>query len=149
MKKALSIAGLAFAFGLMLTGAGCTNRLEGTWISEQPVNGSTIEVEFTKTRIIGTGERINPSDSSKKSTGKVIVDYNVKKEENGVHTVSIDNPEVNIIGNLADDKQQVTWQDEGKKYLNDHDEYVITVAADGKTMIVATDDMGQIAFRRK
>lgn len=148
MKKLLALFAAA-GLGLALLGAGCTNKLEGTWVSTQPVAGTIVEVEFTKSRIIGSAEAVQLMDATKKSQAKLIVDYHVTKAEENILDVDISNPEANIVGTYADDKQQNQWQEDAKKYLKANDSFTATVAADGKTMIIQTKDGQLVPFRRK
>lgn len=148
MKKTLSLL-TSFGLGLALLGAGCTNKLQGMWVSAQPIGGTTAEVEFTKTRIIGTGDLAQRTDATKKSTAKFIVDYRVSKKKDNTLTVDISNPQANIVGNFADDKQQNQWQEDATKYLNANNRYTVTVAADGKSMTIRTSDGQDFLYRRK
>ena len=149
MKKTLSLIGAVLGVGLLLMGAGCTSKLEGAWVSEKPVDGSTVELEFTKSRLIGSGERADAADANKKSNFKVIVDYVVTQQLQNVYQVAISNPEVNVVGNLADDKTQAQWQEQGKAYLKQFNSYSFSVSEDGKTMTLNTARTGEIGFRRK
>ncbi len=148
MKKLFLLFATA-GLGLALFGAGCTNKLEGTWTSTQPVGSSIVEVEFSKSRIIGSTEIVQSMDSTKKSQVKVIVDYHITKDHENIFDVDISNPEANFVGNYTDDKQQNQWQEDIKKYLNANDSFTATVAADGKTMSIQTKDGQLVPFRRK
>jgi hypothetical protein len=148
MKKSLSLMSALLGLGLMLAGAGCTNKLEGTWVSDKPVDGSTITLEFTKSRLTGSGERTDASDPAKKSNFKVSVDYTVTRQVQNVYEITISNPEVRIVGNLADDKQQTTWQEQGKTYLNKFSTYSFAPTADGKTMTLNSLRTGEINFHK-
>jgi hypothetical protein len=149
MKKSFSLIGALLGVGLLLMGAGCTNKLEGVWVSEKPIDGSIVELEFTKSRLIGTGERVDTADTNKKSSFKVSMDYVVTQQLQNVSQVAISNPEVNVAGNLADEKTQVQWQEQGKAYLNRFNSFSFSVSEDGKTMTLNTTRTGEIGFRRK
>ena len=149
MKNSFSLIGAILGVSLMLMGAGCTSKLEGTWVSEKPVDGTTVELEFTKSRLIGTGERADATDTNKKSSFTVSMDYAVTQQVRNVYQVAISNPEVNVVGNLADEKTQVQWQDQGKAYLNRFNNYSFSVSEDGKTLTLNTTRTGEIGFRRK
>jgi hypothetical protein len=149
MKKSFSLIGALLGVSLMLMGAGCTSKLEGTWVSEKPVDGTTVELEFTKSRLIGTGERADATDANKKSSFTVSMDYAITQQVRNVYQVTISNPEVNVLGNLADEKTQAQWQEQGKAYLNRFNNYSFSVSEDGKTLTLNTTRTGEIGFRRK
>ena len=137
------------SLSLALLGAGCTNKLEGTWVSDKPLGNQTVELEFTKTRLIATTDLVQTLDANKKSTAKIIVDYKLKNDKEPTMTVTIDNPEANIVGDYETEKTQAQWQEDIKKVLNEQKSYPVIISADGQTMNIVSPDGQTLGFRKQ
>ena len=148
MKKLLMLLG-GLSLSLALLGAGCTNKLEGTWVSDKPLGNQTVELEFTKTRLIATTDLVQTLDANKKSTAKIIVDYKLKNDKEPTMTVTIDNPEANIGGDYETEKTQAQWQEDIKKVLNEQKSYPVIISADGQTMNIVSPDGQTLGFRKQ
>lgn len=145
----LRVAAL-FGLSLALFGAGCSSpSLEGAWVSEQPVDGSVIELTFTDTRLIGSGNRADAEDPAKTSEFKVTADYSVVNKVQNIHQIVLKNPDVAITGTLANQEQQSVWETQGEAYLSQYSVFAFTLAEDGSRLTLNSSRTGEIEFRKK